>query len=114
MRRLGLPRPVLQAEIGDEHGRFVTRTDFYWPEFGVVGEADGAAKYSTAAVIRSERQSEAIMRDLGLIVVRWGWHDALRFEVTAHRLRASFDRGTPARDGHWTLLNPAPRPSLHP
>ncbi|MGH8960896.1 MAG: hypothetical protein ACRDWT_06775 [Jatrophihabitantaceae bacterium] len=39
--------PRLQVSIGDEWGHFLARPDFYWPEFGVVGEADGNVKYQS-------------------------------------------------------------------
>jgi hypothetical protein len=45
LHRHGLPPPVPQVKICDQRGRFVARVDFAWLEKGVVGEADGRAKY---------------------------------------------------------------------
>lgn len=43
---LGCPPPVLQFVIRDPDGRFVSRNDFGWPEWNVVGEYDGMGKYT--------------------------------------------------------------------
>ncbi|NLG55418.1 MAG: type IV toxin-antitoxin system AbiEi family antitoxin domain-containing protein, partial [Rhodococcus sp.] len=78
---LGLPQPQLQKDIYDAYGRFVARVDFYWPEFGVVGEFDGFGKYSMTPgkserdMLRAEKAREDALRELGLIVVRWTWAD---------------------------------------
>jgi hypothetical protein len=45
----GLPSPIPQAWIYDGEGRFVGRADFYWDEFGVVGESDGDIKLELGA-----------------------------------------------------------------
>lgn len=37
MARFGLPTPVLQFEIFDDDGVLVARSDFGWPDLGVVG-----------------------------------------------------------------------------
>jgi hypothetical protein len=106
MGQFGLPTPVAQAEIGDEFGRFIARVDFYWPRFGVVGQSDGNDKYRlSASLINSERRTDAALRDLGLLIVRWDWHDAFHFAPIAARLRKNFAQGTPATEGRWSVLN---------
>ena len=40
---LGVPAPELQHEFATPRGRF--RTDFWWPDAGVIGEFDGRLKY---------------------------------------------------------------------
>ena len=40
-----VPEPVLQFRVYDEQGGLVGRTDYAWPELGVLGEFDGAVKY---------------------------------------------------------------------
>lgn len=55
MAEHGLPPPSTQVELGDELGRFVGRVDFYWPEFGVAGEADGATKYQDPNALVAEK-----------------------------------------------------------
>lgn len=109
MRMLGqgLTAPDLQAEICDEHGRYLGRTDFYWDEYGVVGEADGALKYRDGTPsIMAERARHAELEDAGLVVVRWGWSDLSAFDPVARRLRTAFARG--ARRGspqrRWGLI----------
>lgn len=91
--RAGLPAPVLQARIVDSDGRFVGRVDFLWPKFGVVGEADGNLKYSRPAALQAERRREQMLRDLGLLVVRWEWRDLHQFDIVVARLTAAFERG---------------------
>ncbi len=78
---LGLPAPVLQQSFYDHEG-FIARTDFFWPDYGVIGEFDGDAKYlddellggrSTRAIILAEKKREDRLRALGYTVVRWDW-----------------------------------------
>jgi hypothetical protein len=111
----GLPAPRSQAVICDERGRHLGRSDFYWDEFGVVGEADGNFKYERGqAAIVEERHRQKLFEETGLIVVRWGWPDLFRFGAVASRLSAAFARG--ARPGsalrRWAILRPTAR--LHP
>lgn len=65
----GLPAPVLQAEIRTPLGVFYP--DFYWPEFGVVGECDGAGKYDRPNSILDEKRREQALRDAVKGMVRW-------------------------------------------
>lgn len=105
LRAFGLPAPQLQVEIGDEFGQFVARPDFYWPDFGVVGEADGNLKYDAGRkALVAERRREQALEDLGLVVVRWEWRDLVRFEAIVRRLRSAFARGTPSQRA--TTLHP--------
>ncbi len=67
---LRLPAPQLQVALHDPYGVFLGRGDFYWDEFGVLGEADGAVKYDDREErIREKRRQEAL-EDTGLVVVR--------------------------------------------
>ena len=102
----GLPLPQLQAKVGDETGRFIARLDFYWPEYGVAGEADGNLKYDAGRnAIVAERRRQQRLEDLGLVFVRWEWSDLGRFEVVARRIRTAFTRGIPRGHGQrWSLL----------
>ncbi|MGO1543375.1 MAG: hypothetical protein ACTHXA_03445 [Gulosibacter sp.] len=80
---LGLPMPLEQVTVLDEFGNFVARVDFWWPELGLIGEADGAVKYTTLLrpgqkaedVIKDERSREKSLQRLGTHVIRWGWSD---------------------------------------
>jgi hypothetical protein len=79
--RLGLPRPRPQVRIYDEHGVFRGRTDFYWDDFDVFGEADGAMKYADPdddGVLLDEKVRQEGIERLGLTGVRWGWSQATR------------------------------------
>jgi len=97
--RLGLPAPRTQATIIDPHGRVLGECDFYWPEYGVFGEADGKVKYqlpdddrSNPLYLEKVRQEE--LEDVGLVGVRWGWLD-VRYRQADLRRRVlnAFDRG---------------------
>lgn len=94
----GLPLPRSQVIVRDSAG-FVARVDFLWEEFGVVGEADGLAKYepdarrSTRDIVRAEKRREERLTDAGYEVIRWGWDDVRAPVQLARRLRAAFARG---------------------
>lgn len=70
---LGFPTPTLQHEFFTAAGVFVARVDFYWPQFGLVGEADGDLKYHDPSVLKREKERTDRLHELGLRVVRWGW-----------------------------------------
>jgi hypothetical protein len=66
-------------------GGLIGYVDFWWPEFGIVGEFDGHGKYlrdeftrgrTTAEVVLDEKRRENRLRALGLTVARWEWADA--------------------------------------
>jgi hypothetical protein len=85
------------VSLHDERGRFVGRVDFAWLEDGVVGEADGRLKYTdgdAVRVIEAEKERQARLEALGLVVVRWGWRD---LEGTPprmiERVREALERG---------------------
>jgi len=82
-----LPPPRLQQWIRG------FRVDFLWD--GVVGEADGARKYDGRApdALLAEKRRQERLEELGFIVVRWGWDDAVRRpEATADRIRRAIAR----------------------
>lgn len=100
-----IPTPKLQQSIADEGGRFLGRVDFYWDEYGVVGEADGAGKYRTRADLLREKHREERLGDAGLVTVRWGWPGVYAFESTQARLRRAFMRGVPKdQPRRWRLV----------
>jgi hypothetical protein len=70
----GIPAPRPQCRVLDARGVLVARVDFGWPELGVVGEADGRTKYAgdAARVVEAEKERQAQLEALGLVVVRWG------------------------------------------
>lgn len=79
MHVAGLPAPVTQWPVpGTRH-----RTDFAWPDLGVVGEFDGRVKYGRSLrpgvdlteVLWEEKRREDLIRATGRTVVRWIWPD---------------------------------------
>jgi hypothetical protein len=85
----GLPAPQWQVEIADAMGVLIGRSDCWWRE-GLIGEADGRAKYRIRAlergrpslegyeaVLHEERIREMQLRRTGALVVRWEARDVL-------------------------------------
>ena len=92
--RLGLPAPQIQTHIFDRYGRLLGRADFYWDEFGVVGEADGRSKYDERRVLTDEKDRQEDFENLALVVVRWGWDHARALQhVLRARIEGGFERG---------------------
>lgn len=94
-----LPIPKLQYEVRDARGSFIGRTDFAWPELGVLGEFDGRVKYdgslggpeTPADIIMREKEREARLRDAGFNVVRWGWDALMTPSVLERRLHQALN-----------------------
>ncbi len=110
LRAWGLPAPEPQARIANEWGGFVGRVDFYWDEFGVVGEADGDVKYggTEPEPLIKEKRRQGALEDLELPVVRWGSSDLRHFGPVAERLRRTFNRAArlPRDQRRWVVLPP--------
>lgn len=85
MADLGLPAPVLQAELTDD-GRLVARVDFLFRAERVVVEFDGEAKYASAGDLVQEKWREDRIRALGYAVLRFGWSDLERPVRTVRRI----------------------------
>ncbi|MDX6263714.1 MAG: hypothetical protein QOH84_5402 [Kribbellaceae bacterium] len=99
MADLGLPAPVLQAEIHDPLGRLVGRVDFLFAEWGVIVEFDGALKYAgkgSLPLVREKRREDAL-RDLGYEVVRSTWPDLTHPDELARRIRSAMGRAAARR-----------------
>lgn len=93
----GLPAPTPQVVIVERDG-WTVRADFLWDEYGVIGEADGLAKYTDATVLRAEKLREERLSDMGFEVVRFTWDNVLRRPAqTAERIRAAFARAAKLR-----------------
>lgn len=98
----GLPAPELQYRVCMPDGRFVARTDFGWPELGVLGEFDGKKKYgkllrrpgqTAEDVLVEEKRREDRLRALGWIVIRWMWRDLQQSDALVQQLRAALANG---------------------
>jgi hypothetical protein len=94
---LGLPAPLLQVPFYDAFG-LIGVVDFWWPEFGLVGEFDGVGKYlreefargrSSAQVVVEEKAREDRLRALGPRVTRWGWDVATSLSRLRSHLAAA-------------------------
>jgi len=81
MRVIGCPRPRLQTPFFDRRG-FIGETDFDWPDYGHIGEADGDRKYLDEAyrggrtadeVVRDEKVREDRLRAVSRRFSRWRW-----------------------------------------
>ncbi|GAA1829641.1 hypothetical protein GCM10009836_04380 [Pseudonocardia ailaonensis] len=94
----GLRPPELQWPVRTRVG--LVRTDFAWPERGVVAEFDGRVKYGRLLrpgqdpgdAVFEEKVREDALRDEGLRVVRWIWRDLADFAPTAARLTRALTR----------------------
>ncbi len=101
MHQLGVPTPQLQYEVFDQFGEFLARSDFAWPELGVLGECDGRTKYeqltvpnqSPAAVIMREKERDQRLRDHGWWVVHWSATDLNNDALFEHRLNRALQHG---------------------
>ncbi|OLM15861.1 hypothetical protein Ae707Ps1_0119c [Pseudonocardia sp. Ae707_Ps1] len=79
MHVAGLPVPVTQWQVPG----LPYRTDFAWPDAGVVGEFDGRTKYGRGLrpgddveeILWEEKRREDRIRECGLVVVRWIWSE---------------------------------------
>ncbi len=67
--RAGLPMPVFQGEIRTPAGIFYA--DCLWEEQKLVGECDGAVKYTDPSAIVKEKVRERWVLDEGYRFVRW-------------------------------------------
>jgi hypothetical protein len=85
---LGFPRPVQQQEFVGADGRRY-RSDFYWPDYGIVGEADGRSKYLTPEDLWREKRREDAIRPLVRGFLRWGWAEAWAGEPLAALLSSA-------------------------
>ncbi len=97
----GLPRPACQVPIHDADG-LAGIVDAGWLEWRHVGEFDGLVKYGRrnpwssdpVATLVAEKAREDRIRDTGLGMSRWTWHD-LDADVrarTAARIRHGLER----------------------
>lgn len=90
----GLPRPTLQVPFRDET-RYA-EVDLWCPQFGTVGEADGAGKYDEPGALFAEKVREDWLRDRHQVeVVRWiprEMRSAPGRAAVADRFRRAFAR----------------------
>ena len=104
MRVIGCPKPIVQAPHADADGP-IGETDFFWPEFNAVGEADGKSKYldpslrggrTAEEIVIDEKTREDRLRALPRKFARWGWDvgiDPVRLRTRLQRLGLPTGRG---------------------
>ncbi|MBK4348876.1 hypothetical protein [Lacisediminihabitans changchengi] len=88
----GLPAPELQVPMRGASGRRYV-VDFWWPQFNLIGEFDGKAKYldpqflggrTSQQAVYDEKVREDDLRATSKSMSRWPWEIA----VSPERLRA--------------------------
>jgi Protein of unknown function (DUF559) len=85
----GLDPPDLQVTIHLPRDAFLV--DFYWPEHGVVAEADGLAKYTAGDDLAAQFQRDRLLRDAGYKVVHFTWRELTKTpELVITRIRQAF------------------------
>jgi hypothetical protein len=86
---LGVPAPELQHEFETPRGRF--RTDFWWPDAGVIGEFDGRLKYDDPRALWDEKNREDALRRLPEVrgFARWTMREAADARALAAVLSAA-------------------------
>jgi Protein of unknown function (DUF559) len=86
MHERGLPPPEIQVRlVGADGVRY--RVDFFWRQFGVIGEADGLVKYDGIDAVRSEKLRQEQLERAGFVIVRWTFREMLvETEATMRRL----------------------------
>lgn len=90
----GLPPPVFQAPILGKNGALVARTDFCWPEYGAIAEADGADKYLKRGDLKRDHQRDSRIQEVGWEVTHFLWDDLFADPAgVVARVRFAFERG---------------------
>jgi very-short-patch-repair endonuclease len=69
MHQAGIPTPSFQAEIRTAKATYFP--DFLWEEQRLLGECDGAVKYSDPGAYVAEKEREQDLRDNDWRFVRW-------------------------------------------
>src|SRR5699024_6730398 len=100
IEHLGFAMPVLQQQVWLSGLGRAAYGDLYWPDVGVIGEADGHGKYlgagsadGAAQRVIEEKQREDELRAQSEGFARWGWSDVWRpARLEAILLRAGVPR----------------------
>lgn len=97
MRRIGCPIPQLQVALAGASGRIYI-VDFWWPQFNMIGEFDGDAKYTDPEFLRGRTPEQALLdeklreddlRAAGHGMCRWRWATAMSVHSLHAHLRAA-------------------------
>jgi very-short-patch-repair endonuclease len=82
----GLPRPEVQFEVRDQHGRFAARLDLAYPEFRLGVEYDGD-QHRTRAAFRNDPRRLNDLRTCGWTVLRFASADLYNPDSLADTVR---------------------------
>ena len=86
----GLPLPELQAHIRTPAGD--TFPDFLWVDAMVIGEADGAVKYTSREDLVREKLRQEALEQMGFRIVRWMYSEIRqRPAAVVSRIAAALD-----------------------
>jgi hypothetical protein len=83
--------PELQVPLFSGTGSFIARVDFFWRAAGLVGEADGRAKYTGDELYREKQRQDALVA-AGYLVTRWDWATAMRPSQLRAQLEAQLEQ----------------------
>jgi hypothetical protein len=110
-----LPVPIPQAWVQGASGRWYC-VDFLWSGARVIGEADGAVKYSAPQDVMAEKARQADLEAAGYRFVRWTWADAMGKRTFLRRVEwAVSPRGVSRQDeGTTSAGSPSPQDVRRP
>jgi hypothetical protein len=81
----GLPPPVRQFVVYDEHGEFVACVDLCWPQLGLFIELDG--QQHKGQPVYDARRETGVVAATGWLVGRFTWYEVVQIpRLTARRL----------------------------
>jgi hypothetical protein len=75
VRRFSLPPPVIEHTVLDEHGQFVARVDFAYPELKYAIEVDGYEAHSGRRAFEHDRVRQNDLVDDGWTIHRFTWRE---------------------------------------
>jgi very-short-patch-repair endonuclease len=91
-RAAGLPDPLRQVRVVNEHGEFVADVDFAWPELGLFIELDG--QHHAGQPVHDARRETNVVAATGWLVGRFTWDEITRYpNSTARQLLRLFEQG---------------------
>jgi hypothetical protein len=81
----GLPPPVRQYTVYEEHGECIARVDLCWPQLGLFIELDG--QQHPGQPVYDARRETAVVAATGWLVGRFTWYEVVHIpRSTARRL----------------------------
>lgn len=83
VRAAGLPEPLRQVEVRNEHGELVGRVDFAWPELGLFIELDG--QHHADQPVHDARRETNLIAATGWLVGRFTWDEITRHPTSTAR-----------------------------